>query len=169
MKLTELFPELEIITLNGKEYEVKYTTWSMVQLERDYPDQIINNKETSSPERIMKALNSGFTQMKTTDLIDLLYAGICHEYEEKKPPIMTKEQLINAMQPCFFPTYIDHILTAYQLSKNTPEQLEKMEVMVATNGSKKKTENEILQENMPTIEQSADYQNRSILTLLKGN
>ena len=150
MKITELFPELPKIILNSTEHELKYSTRAMLQLEIDYPDQTIEDKEITSQERIMTALNSGFTKMKTTDLVNLLYAGLIHTGSFKK------ETLIDAMQPYDFPTYIDHILTAYQLSKSTPEQLEKMEVMATTSKSKKKAEVEITEANTPIIESSVD-------------
>ncbi|EIW20711.1 MULTISPECIES: hypothetical protein [Pelosinus] len=147
MKLTELFPDMPKVILNGKEYEVIFNTRSMRQLEFDYPDKIQDGKEITSPELILNALNSAFGMMKTTDLINLLHAGLIHTNQ------FNKETLVDAMQPCFFPVYMDHIILAYQLSKSTPEQLEKMEVMSAVNGSKKKMDQEeIMPPNMPTIE-----------------
>lgn len=150
MRLDDLFPEMPQLILNGIKQEVKFTTRSLLQLERDYPDQTIDSKEITSQERIIAALNSGFTMMKTTDLVNLLYAGLINN------GTFNKETLIDAMQLCDFPIYIDHIITAYQLSKSTPEQLEKMEVMAAANKSKKKMDQEIMQASTPTIGSSAD-------------
>jgi len=150
MDLVTLFPEMPQLTLNGIKQEVKFTTRSLLQLERDYPDQTIDGKEITSQERIMTALNSGFTMMKTHDLVNLLYAGLINN------GTFNKETLVDAMQVCDFPIYIEHIITAYQLSKSTPEQLEKMEVMAAANKSKKKMEVETMQENMPIIESKLD-------------
>ncbi len=146
MKLTELFPDMPKVILNDKEYEVIFNTRSMRQLEYDYPDKMQDGKEITSPELILNALNSAFGMMKTTDLINLLHAGLIHTNQ------FNKETLVDAMQPCYFPVYMDHIILAYQLSKSTPEQLEKMEVMSAVNGSKKKMEEEIMPQNMPIIE-----------------
>jgi len=147
LNLSTLFPDLPKITLNGTEQELKFTTRSLLQLEKDYPDQTIDGKEKTSQELILNALNSGFSMMKTTDLVNLLYAGLIHNKS-----FDNKESLIDAMETHAFPVYIDHILTAYQLSKSTPEQIEKMEVMAQANGSKKKTKKETLQENTPTTE-----------------
>jgi len=150
MTLDELFPEMPILTLNGTKQELKFTTRSLLQLEKDYPDQTVNGKEISSQERIITALNSGFSMMKTTDLVNLLYAGLINN------GTFNEETLVDAMQVCDFPVYIDHIITAYQLSKSTPEQLEKMEVMAAANKSKKKMEVETMDQNMPIIESKLD-------------
>ena len=88
--------------------------------------------------------------MKTIDLVNLLYAGVAHT------KTFTKDSLIDAMQPNDFPVYINHIITAYQLSKATSEQLEKMEVMAQANKSKKKMDQEITEVNTPTTELNAD-------------
>lgn len=150
MKLTELFPDMPKVILNGKEYEIIFNTRSMLQLEVDYPDKIHEGKEITSPELILNALNSAFSMMKTTDLINLLHAGLIHTKE------FNKEMLADAIQPCYFPVYMDHIVLAYQLSKSTPEQIEKMEVMSAASGSKKKIVQEIMPENTPTTELNVD-------------
>ena len=150
MKLTELFPDLPSVVLNAVEYEVKYATRATLQLEKDYPDQTIEDKEITSQERILTALNSGFTKMKTIDLVNLLYAGLTHT------KTFSKETLIDSMQPRDFQLYINHIITAYQLSKSTPEQLEKMEIMAQQNKSKKKAEQEITEANTPTTESNAE-------------
>ena len=100
MKITELFPELPAVILNGVEYDLKFSTRAMLQLEIDYPDQVVADVVATSQERIMTALNSGFTRMKTVDLVNLLYAGLVHTKSFKK------ETLIDAMAMHDFPTYI---------------------------------------------------------------
>jgi len=150
MKITELFPELPAVMLNSKEYELKFATRAILQLEIEYPDQAIEGGIITSQERILNALNSGFTRMKTADLVNLLHAGLAHT------KAFNKETLIDAMQPYDFPLYINHIITAYQLSKSTPEQLEKMEVMAQANKSKKKMEKGTTVPNTPTTVLNVD-------------
>ena len=149
MKLTDLFPNLPKIILNNTEYELKYATRAMLQLEIDYPSQVVGDQEITSQERILTVLNSAFTQMKTIDLVNLLYAGLIHTGSFKK------ETLVDAMQPYDFNTYMGHIVSAWRLCKATPEQLEKMEVMAAASKSKKKADQEITAVSMPTIESNA--------------
>lgn len=151
MKLTELFPELPILKLGGKEYELKHTTRSMIQLERDYPDITVDGKEKLTQERIITAINSIFTGMKHTDAANFLYAQLLHTNE-----FNNKEKLIDVMETNQFNTYIDNIFCAYKLSTLTPEQIEKMEVMAKINGAKKKPEVEITQVNMPSLESKLD-------------
>lgn len=150
MKLSELFPDMPSIVLNGKQYELIYNTRAMLQLEKDYPDQIIDDKEINSADRILKILNSMFTGMKTTDLVNFLHAGLLHT------KAFSKESLIDAMSTHYFNIYIENIFTAYTLSKSTPEQKEKMEVMAAANGSKKKMDQEITVESTHITALNAD-------------
>lgn len=151
MKLSDLFPSLPKLILGGKECELKFTTRSMLQLEKDYPEKIVKDKIVTTEEQIITALNSGFTGMKPTDIVNLLYAGLIHTKS-----FADKEILVDAMEPCYFPDYIHNILMAFRLSKMTPEQQEKLEVMNQTSKSKKKEPaQETTPESTPSIDLNA--------------
>ena len=141
MKLTELFPKIVKIKIQGQEYEVKFGTRAILQLERDYPEL----------EQLAKAFQAAFTGMKAKDLINFLIAGLIHTKE-----FADKEVLIDAIEPKDFPKYADAIVSAYMQAKSTPEQLEKLQVMAEANGSKKNAVKETTPENGPSTESSAD-------------
>lgn len=133
MKLTELFPDVPQLTLEGKDYELKYAMRAILQLAKDYPEKMVNDKKITTNEQIVDVLNSGITGMKPEDMVNMLYAGLIYTKAFK-----TKDELIDVMEPCYFSDYISNILLAYRVSQMTPEQREKMEVMAATSKSKKK-------------------------------
>lgn len=141
MKLSELFPELVKIQIQGKEYEVKFGTRAVLQLERDYPD----------PAQMLKALQSTVTGMKAADLINFLFAGLLHT---KAFP--DKEILIDAIEPQDLSAYAEAIVAAYMQSKATPEQLEKLEVMAEVSEVKKKPGSETTPPNGPSTALNVD-------------
>lgn len=122
MKLSELFPELVKVKIQGIEYELKFGTRAVIQLERDYQE----------PDKLADAFQSTFAGMKAVDLINFLYAGLL-----QTKVFTDKEMIIEAIEPKDFAAYSDAIVSAYIRSRATPEQLEKLEVMNEANGTKK--------------------------------
>jgi len=135
MKLSELFPAMPKVTISGIEYEIKFNTRAVLQLEKDYPNQ----------EELANVMKSVISGIKVSDLINVLFAGLLHTKGFKD-----KDSLIDAIEPINFNSYADAILSAYMLSSVSPEQLEKLEVLSAD--SKKKAEPETLPGNTLSIE-----------------
>lgn len=152
MTLFELFPDMPKITFNKIEYELKFDMRSMIQFYIDYPEKIVDEKEITTEDQLCDILNIAYEKMKMNpvDLVNFLHAGL------KYTKSFNKESLMDAMMPCFYYDYIHNILLAWQLSKSTPEQLEKMEVMAQANKSKKKAEVEITPANTPITESNVD-------------
>lgn len=154
MKLSELFPKGAKVTIQGQEYELRFNTRAILQLEYDYPDKELSDGEkekTITSQRqisdvIAKALGGG---MRTADLVNLLYADLLHT---KAFP--NKDSIIDAIEPCDFAQYADAIFYSYMQAQRTPEQIEKLEIMSAA--SKKKPADETTAASGHSIELSAD-------------
>lgn len=131
MKLAELFPDLIKIKIQGKEYELKYGTRALLQMEKDYPDR----KEREKLITMSFADDSDRPQIvigSTTDLINLLHAGLLHT-----KAFSDKEVLTDAIEPRDFNDYVNAVFAAFMQARATPEQLEKLQVMAEANGAKK--------------------------------
>lgn len=135
MKLSELFPDMPKVIIGGAEYEVKFGTRSIIQLENDYPE----------PDELSSILKNVLTGIKAVDLINVLFAGLLNTKAFKE-----KEALIDAVEPRDFTDYADAILAAYMRSSVSPEQIEKLEVLAAD--AKKKAEIGTSQESTLSIE-----------------
>ena len=154
MRLSELFPKKALITLQGNEYEVKITTRAALQLEHDYDSQ----------EKIQQVFASALSNMKTSDLVNVLYAGLLHT-----KAFHTKEYLLDVMDVKDHSTYIDAIINACVNAAPLAEQLEKMEVIAATSKVKKNEPSEITGRNTPFIARSAALLKKNILTRLSAS
>lgn len=130
-----MFPEMPKVKIGGKEYELKFNTRSVIQLEKDYPN----------PDEIRNILKNILTGIKAIDLINLLFAGLLNTKSFKD-----KEVLIDIIEPRDFNDYADAILAAYMRSCVSPEQIEKLEVLAV--GAKKKAEAETSPVNTLSIE-----------------
>lgn len=150
MKLSELFPKNAIITLQGQEYEVKINTRATLQLEHDYPDKVVEGKEVSSQTQLQRVFASALSNMKSIDMVNVLFAGLLHTKAFK-----TKDELIDAMEIHDHELYTGAIISACVNSTLTPEQLEKLEVMQVTSKAKKNELSETTEQNTPSTVQSA--------------
>lgn len=150
MKLSELFPQGPKVIIQGKEYELKFSTRAVLQFEMDYPDTVIDDKKVTTQQQTAKVLGSVLSGIKAADLIDVLYASLLHTKAFKD-----KDSLIDAMDPKDFGSYADAVFNAYFLSNATPEQLEKLEVMSQTNGAKKNEDSAIMPKSGPSIVSNA--------------
>ncbi len=150
MKLSELFPRKATITIQGQEYEVKINTRASLQLEYDYPDKVVDGKEVTSQAQIQKVFASALSNMKTVDLVNVLFAGLLHT-----KAFRTKDNLVDAMDIAEHATYIDAIINACVNASPLPEQLEKLDIMAATSKVKKNELSETTAQNTPSIGPSA--------------
>jgi hypothetical protein len=135
MKLSELFPDMPKVVIDGVEYEVKFGTRAVLQVENDYP----------TPDEVKNVLQTLLTGVKASDLINLLFAGLLNTKAFKD-----KDSLIDAIEPKDFTAYADAILAAYTQSVVNQEQLDKLEVLSLN--AKKKADPETIQGNTPFIE-----------------
>lgn len=147
MKLSELFPRRAKIEIQGKEYELRFNTRAILQLERDYPDKKVaadgEEREISSALQVAEIVGAALHgKMKTSDMVNLLYAELLHT---KVFP--SKETLIDAIEPKDFSRYVDGIVYAHITAQLAREQVEKLEVLAEANGAKKNEANEILPGN----------------------
>lgn len=139
MKLTELFPKGAVITIDGKDYELEYSTRSVLQLENDYPEQTVkedktdNSRYISTDEQVRKMMGKLLAgRLPKVDFIRLLFALLANTKAFKK-----QEDLIDLVKPLDFPVYGDAMVYAFTKGINTPEQFEKLEVMAEASESKK--------------------------------
>lgn len=141
MELSELFPKMPKVTIGGVDYEVKFGTRSVIQLESDYP----------AKDEVRQVLQSMLTGAKASDLVNVLFAGLLGNKKlSGENAFKDKEVLIDAIEPKDFNSYADAIMAAYMRSSVSQEQLEKLEVLAL--GAKKKAEPETMQGNTPSIE-----------------
>lgn len=131
MKLTELFPELIKIKIQNKEYELKFNTRAVLQMEKDYPD-VKDREALISMAGVDKKKQPIIAIKDTQALIDLLYAGLLHT-----KAFADKDTLTDAIEPRDFGDYTNAVFAAFMQAKLTPEQMEKLEVMDQVNPSKK--------------------------------
>jgi Phage protein. len=153
MKLSELFPDGTKIIIQGKEHEVKISTRSLLQFEKDYPENMVINDGVecvvTTQEQIATLINKAISEkgLKVSALINLLYAALLHTKEYP-----TKESLIEVIEPKDFSDYVDAIVLAYIQSQPTTEQIEKLEVMSQAGDTKKKAESEITEQSTLSTE-----------------
>lgn len=145
MNLSELFPQGAKVQIQGKEYELKFSTRTLLQLEKDYPEKDEVTTQEQIADLVKKALST--KGLKASDLVNLLFAVLLHTKD-----FSSKEVLIDAIEPKDFSDYVDAIIIAYMQSKPTSEQLEKLEVMSQTGDTKKKTESETTELNTHSTE-----------------
>lgn len=148
MKLTELFPQGRKVEIQGKEYELVFSTRAVLQLERDYPDKTIEGKEITTDNQIAALIKRSMSKqgIKASDLVNFLYACLLNTKS-----FSDKEKLIDVIEPLHFTSYADAIVYAYLQKQLTPEQIEKLEVMAQSGDSKKKPESGILEQSTHSI------------------
>lgn len=132
MKLTELFPELIKINIQDKQYELKFNTRAILQMEQDYPDAKEREKLILMDGTDKKG-NPLIEIRSTSDLINLLYAGLLHT-----KAFTDKDTLTDAIEPVHFGAYTNAVFAAFMQARLTPEQMEKLEVMSEANPKKNK-------------------------------
>ena len=128
MKLNELFPDEQEITLNGKAFKLRFDVRAMMELEKDYDDP-------AKISRIMLQALEG-KAVKITDIVNFVHAAA-------KVP---KDAVIAHIDANGVADLADKITISYLQSKPVQEQFEKLEVLSAQQ-SKKKVKNATLPEN----------------------
>ena len=122
MKLNELFPDEQEITLNGKAFKMRFDVRAMMELEKDYDDP-------AKISRIMLQALEG-KAVKITDIVNFVRAAA-------KVP---KDAVIAHIDENGIADLADKITISYLQSKPVQEQFEKLEVLSAQQ-SKKKVKN----------------------------
>lgn len=129
MKLNELFPDEQEITLNGKAFKLRFDVRAMMELEKDYDDP-------AKISRIMLQALEG-KAVKITDIVNFVHAAA-------KVP---KDTVIAHIDANGIADLADKITISYLQSKPVQEQFEKLEVLAQQQTGKKKVKNETLPGN----------------------
>ena len=169
MKLSELFPVEPKITLGGKDYDLIYSTRSIIALEREYPDVKEGDKTIETPQRIAKIANSMLTGVKAADLINILFVMLQEEGPDGKMRFIfpDKDSLIDLLEPSHFEDYCSAAFVAMMNARITDEQREKLEVLASQ--AKKKVTAEIMAQSIPSTVANADSAKKNTSTPRKGN
>ena len=129
MKLNELFPDEQEITLNGKAFKMHFDVRAMMELEKDYDDP-------AKISRIMLQALEG-KAVKITDIVNFVHAAA-------KVP---KDAVIAHIDANGIADLADKITISYLQSKPVQEQFEKLEVLAQQQTGKKKVKNATLPGN----------------------
>ena len=133
MKLNELFPDEQEITLNGKAFKMRFDVRAMMELEKDYDDP-------AKISRIMLQALEG-KAVKITDIVNFVHAAT-------KVP---KDAVIAHIDANGIADLADKITISYLQSKPVQEQFEKLEVLAEQQTGKKKVKNETLPGNTLSV------------------
>ena len=118
MKLSELMGKPQIVKIDNKDYEIKYNTRALLELE-EYP--------VGNPI-LMLQIFANPTGMTVRQIINFLYAGLIGGGNKE----ITRDYLIDNILPTEYSIYLPCIVDAYASSTLTKEQMDQLEVLAET-------------------------------------